>query len=60
MCRCYQWQVRHPCPPGTDGSKRANRDGNWSFTFTKAGEFTYHCEPHPWMKGKVVVVENFS
>jgi len=34
--------------------------GTWSFTFTKVGEFGYHCSPHPWMKGKVDVVENFS
>lgn len=32
----------------------------WEFTFTKVGEYPYHCEPHPWMKGKVVIVENFS
>jgi len=24
-------------------------------TFPTAGEFTYHCEPHPFMTGKVVV-----
>ena len=27
----------------------------WSYTFTKKGESPYHCAPHPWMKGKVVV-----
>jgi plastocyanin len=27
----------------------------WAFTFTTAGTFTYHCTPHPWMKGTVVV-----
>ena len=26
-----------------------------SHKFTKAGEYTYHCEHHPRMKGKVVV-----
>lgn len=25
--------------------------------FTKAGTFSYHCTPHPFMKGKVVVTE---
>jgi plastocyanin len=26
-----------------------------SYTFTKAGTFTYHCEYHPFMKGTIVV-----
>ena len=26
-------------------------------TFTEAGTFTYHCTPHPYMKGKVIVEE---
>jgi plastocyanin len=34
--------------------------GKSSFTFTKVGEFPYHCFPHPWMKGKVNVVENYT
>lgn len=29
---------------------------SWSFTFTEAGEYEYFCLPHPWMRGKVVVV----
>lgn len=32
----------------------------FEFTFTNAGEYPYHCEPHPWMKGKITIVENFS
>jgi plastocyanin len=32
----------------------------FEFTFTAKGEYAYHCEPHPWMTGKVKVVENFS
>lgn len=32
----------------------------FSFTFTKAGTYSYHCQPHPWMKGSVDVIENFS
>jgi len=27
----------------------------FSFTFTEAGEFDYHCSIHPFMKGRVVV-----
>ncbi len=30
----------------------------FEFTFTKVGEYLYHCKPHPWMKGKVEIVEN--
>lgn len=47
-------------PEQTGASGLIEPDGNWSFTFTKVGEFPYHCEPHPWMKGEVVVVDNFS
>ncbi len=27
----------------------------FEFTFTQAGTFEYHCEPHPFMKAKIVV-----
>ncbi len=27
----------------------------YEFLFTQPGEFPYHCEPHPWMKGIVKV-----
>jgi amicyanin len=30
---------------------------SYTFTFTKAGTFGYHCSPHPSMKGKIVVEE---
>lgn len=30
---------------------------NWSYTFTKSGEYRYHSVPHPWMKGTVIVSE---
>ena len=29
--------------------------GTFSFTFTKAGTFTYHCQIHPFMKATVIV-----
>lgn len=32
----------------------------FEFTFTKVGEYVYHCEPHPYMQGKIEIVENFS
>ena len=28
---------------------------SYKFTFTKAGTYTYHCTPHPNMKGTVIV-----
>jgi len=28
---------------------------SFSHTFTEAGTFTYHCAPHPYMKGTVIV-----
>ncbi len=34
--------------------------GTYQFTFTKTGDYPYHCEPHPWMTGKVSIVESFG
>ncbi|AIF85562.1 plastocyanin [Candidatus Nitrososphaera evergladensis SR1] len=34
--------------------------GTFEFTFTKEGEYSYHAEPHPWMTGKISVVEGFA
>jgi len=33
---------------------------HYEFVFTDAGYFTYHCEIHPWMKGRVAILENFA
>lgn len=35
-------------------------DETYEFVFTQTGEYPYHCEPHPWMTGKIVIVENFA
>jgi plastocyanin len=32
-----------------------NHGESWQYTFPKAGQFAYHCTPHPWMKGVVKV-----
>lgn len=32
-----------------------NLGGTYSYTFTTAGSFSYHCDVHPSMKGKVIV-----
>jgi plastocyanin len=34
--------------------------GTFEFTFTAEGEYPYHCEPHPHMKGVITVVPNFA
>jgi plastocyanin len=44
---------------GDDGgafksSLMKNGEG-WSYTYTKKGVYPFHCLPHPWMKGTVVV-----
>jgi plastocyanin len=33
----------------------APQSGNFSFTFTSAGTFAYHCEIHPFMKATIIV-----
>jgi len=40
---------------GSFGSKVLSQGKSFSHTFTEKGTFTYHCEPHPNMKGKVIV-----
>ncbi len=30
---------------------------SFNFTFTEPGEYPYHCEPHPWMRGKVTIAQ---
>lgn len=37
-----------------------NPGETFEFTFTKEGEYAYHCDPHPHMKGVVQVVPNFA
>ncbi len=34
-----------------------NPGDTWSYTFETAGEFEYFCQPHPWMRAKVIVEE---
>ena len=36
-------------------SKTLDTDNSFSFTFTAAGTFAYHCGIHPSMKGTVIV-----
>jgi plastocyanin len=36
-------------------SKALDTDENYSYTFTKAGTYSYYCSVHPKMVGKIVV-----
>lgn len=38
-------------------SKSFTKGETYSYTFKKAGTYTYHCQPHPYMHGTVVVTE---
>ncbi|MDQ1516731.1 MAG: hypothetical protein QOE80_2561 [Actinomycetota bacterium] len=40
---------------GSFDSKYINPGAEWRWTFSTAGDFPYHCEPHPWMKGVIHV-----
>lgn len=40
-----------------EGSPLFGENETWTATFAAAGEFPYHCHPHPGMKGTVVVRE---
>ena len=40
---------------GVFDSGLLSKDETWSYTFKEAGTFAYHCTPHPYMKGKIIV-----
>lgn len=40
---------------GSFDSGNLNIGDTWSLTFNQPGTYAYHCTPHPWMKGTVVV-----
>ena len=42
-------------PDGKFNSGNIEAGDEFSFTFDTAGEYPYHCEPHPWMRGPVIV-----
>lgn len=55
--------VQHDVMPDEDygdafkASEMLSRNETYSFTFTKAGTYKYHCTPHPFMKATVIVTE---
>ena len=40
---------------GAFNSPLLSDDENFTFTFNEAGEFSYYCVPHPYMKAKIIV-----
>lgn len=40
---------------GVFSSPMLSKGQSFSFTFRQPGEYTYFCDPHPFMKGKVIV-----
>jgi plastocyanin len=55
-------QVAHTVSAGTHEQETGlfesgllERMGSFSFTFTQPGTYTYHCDPHPYMTGTIVV-----
>lgn len=51
--------AKHTVTGNTGGPNSAlfGKGESYTYTFNTVGEFPYYCEPHPNMKGKVVVVE---
>lgn len=41
-------------------SGRIEPNGTFEYTFFGVGLYPYHCDIHPWMKGTIEVLENFS
>ncbi len=54
--------AKHDIAPDTESpdfvaSELLAKGESYSFTFTKAGTYNYHCSPHPYMKASVEVTE---
>jgi plastocyanin len=45
----------HDNPTGLFESSLLNQGQSFSYTFNEAGTFVYHCDPHPYMTGVVIV-----
>lgn len=53
-------EAKHNAFSKTDGGPKGNllaTGESYSFTFDTVGTFNYFCEPHPYMKASVTVVE---
>jgi plastocyanin len=45
-----------PGSPEKFDSGYKKQGASWQRAFSRPGKYSYHCAPHPWMKGTVVVV----
>jgi len=45
----------HEKPTGKFESQLLGRMESFSYTFTEPGTYVYHCDPHPYMTGKIIV-----
>jgi plastocyanin len=56
-----EWKNEDLLPHSVTADDNSFDSGNiesgqaWSFTFTKPGSYPFHCTPHPFMKGTIVV-----
>lgn len=54
--------IKHDVAPDKEsndfkGSELLAKGEKYEFIFNKPGTYTYHCTPHPYMKGTVIVTE---
>lgn len=57
-----QDSARHDVAPDIESadfpaSKLLAKGESYSHTFTKAGTYSYHCTPHPYMKASITVTD---
>lgn len=49
--------VDNGMPAGGPDGPLFGKGETFSFTFNTAGDYKYHCSPHPYMHGEVIVTE---
>ena len=55
--------AHHDITPDKDSAKAIEtskllaKGESYSYTFTEAGVYSYHCSPHPYMKATIEVTE---
>jgi hypothetical protein len=49
-----EWHTAHSNIPEFD-SKMIPPGASFTHTFERAGSYPYHCDPHPWMTGLIIV-----
>lgn len=49
-----EWHTAHSNIPEFD-SKMIPPGTSFTHTFERAGSYPYHCDPHPWMTGLIIV-----